>query len=327
MRTITKRTVICVQQGPTEFTTAEIAAKIGCNTTSSKLKGALATMAALGHIEHISRGHWRRVTAEPDWSEQALEAVRRLCALTPPREDPHFVAKRNAADHTVEKLLPLTGGTLLLDSGSQIVCCAEALTDGLRHADKGGRARFRGATVLTNNCLAFLELLSARVQGDLADLIVVGGEYVPALAAYVPSREASQVFGDGVAPIVLMSVSAVTQRGLYSHHTKQADWKRQLIESATSVYIVADSSKLLPDVAPDAARGGIFVGERQEVALWNRIWSESDTNVHVVVGVDPAKGLDEGQVETAKWLKTRLGDRFTVYPDCEQSALMREIGG
>lgn len=314
--TVVERAVRWVQEGPDQFTTSEIAAGIGCQTASNRLKGALATMAALGQLKHVHRGQWRRAAPETNWRGRVVEAVRGLCALSSPRTDPHMPGKRQAAQNAIEKLLPLSGMSLLLDSGSQIACCAEVLADGLSQPSAPRRRQFRRPTVLTNNCLAFLELLPARVAGDLADLIAIGGEYVSDLGAHVPpaSGPAWQIIEGGLAPVVLMSVAALTPRGLYSHHAQQADWKRRLIQSATSVYIVADSSKLLSDMPPNESRGGIFVGEQQHTELWERMLTVPGPNLHVVIGADPDHELDAGQLETGRWLQAKLGDRFSMHP-------------
>ena len=310
-----------LEEAPATFRSGDALKLIkGPSPPRQQVSAVLSTLDSLRLLERTARGHWKRVSSDAAWwrervvnTFEAVGAGNAVIGLDE-RERERTLAMRYAADCTLELLTRLRGKTLLLDSGRQVARVAESLADALNPADPERRARHRGAVIWTSNCPAFLELVPFRAAGDVAGLLMIGGEYIPGMRATIPDdpdhpddvHHTWEVVAAGAPPIVLMSVSSLTQQGLWTHFPEQAAWKLRMLESAPSLYLVVDASKL--EMGRDI--GHLLIGPQQRAERWSEFWAKRD--LHVVVGRDPRLGWSEAQRRTKEWLEETLGERLVM---------------
>jgi len=311
------------RRGP--FTTDEVAHALEDEPSSGlkhRIPTVLATLEALGIVKRIVKGRWRSIPSDEadalQWRERVVMSFRRLGTGVSLGEQhaadrQRTQAMRLAAERTVEQLKPLRGKKLFLDSGRQVACCAKFIAERLADEDSARRADYRGATVFSGNLLAFLELVPFTMTGEVASFHMIGGNYVPGLGANVPSdpNRAWQVLEEGLPPIVITSVAALSKHGMWTHFPQQAAWKRSLLEHAVSLYLVVDIGKL--DLRKDT--GHLFVDHEQDSDLWNALWEGEKEDFHVVLGHHTGLQPKGPQLRAAQWLKGKLGSRLITDED------------
>jgi hypothetical protein len=326
--TVTGRVIAQVLRTRDPFTTDEVAHALEKEPTTGlkhRIPVILATLEALGIVKSIVKGRWQRITSHAadalQWRGERVVMSFRLLGTGVNLAEEHAAdrqrtqAMRLAAELTVEHLKPLRGKKLFFDSGRQCAYCAESIAKRLADEDSARRAYYRGATVFSGNLLAFLELVPFTMTGEIASFHMMGGNYVPGLGANVPSGADGpwQVLEEGLLPIVITSVAALSEHGMWTHFGQQAAWKKKLLEQAVSVYLVLDIGKL--SLTDDT--GHLFIHHEQDSRLWNLLWEGGKDDFHVVLGHHTGLQPEEPQLKAAQWLKSKLGSRLITHPDLE----------
>ncbi len=134
-------------------------------------------------------------------------------------------AKRAIALRALEEVRE--GDTLILDAGSTTLALAGLL-----------KGRFRKLFVLTNSLPVALEL-----QGSGPEVLVLGGQmrhHSLALIGPATVRTLSWYHADKA----FLGATGVDPKGFSTPNPLEAETKRAMVEAASKVYVLADSSKL-----------------------------------------------------------------------------------
>lgn len=136
------------------------------------------------------------------------------------------LAKQLIAEKLVKTISP--GQSLLIDTGSTTLVCAEAL------------ARVRGLTVITNSA-RIAELMSKK--GNNTNAILLGGSYRHDNAQTVGSTTLSQIELYH-ADHAILTVGTLDKSGPADFSEAEAQIARAMMKAANLVTVVADHSKL-----------------------------------------------------------------------------------
>lgn len=135
-------------------------------------------------------------------------------------------AKREIAEKLVGLVRP--GQTIMIDTGSTTLICAEAL------------ARVPGLTVITNSTRIAHVFAAA---GNGARTVLLGGDYRAGDAQTVGPRTCAEIAR--LRPdLVVLAISALDSAGAYNVSEEEAEVARAMVESAGALALVADRTKL-----------------------------------------------------------------------------------
>ena len=173
------------------------------------------------------RGQLRRVHGGAVASARPVEE-----GPFPQRMGQQVAAKRAMARHVAEGLLP--GDSLFIDTGSTTLFLAEEI------------AQRNGLIIITNS--ADIAALCQRGEGNR--VVLIGGEFRGPGRETVGAMALAQIAQVRAARAVL-TVAAVTERGVFAIDPQEAEVARAMIAQADEVSVLADGSKM--------GRAGVFV--------------------------------------------------------------------
>lgn len=205
----------------------------------------LSRMGGRLEVEDLARGFGSsRETIRRDLAElDRLGLLRRVhggATVTPREADEgpfhqrmrHAVAaKRAMARHVAEGLAP--GDSLFLDTGSTTLILAEEI------------ARRKGLIVITNSG----EIAALCEKGEGNRVLLIGGEYRGAGRETLGPLAVAQI-GQLRAARAILTVAAVTSRGVFDVDPQEAEVARAMVAQADEVTVLADASKM--------GRAGVF---------------------------------------------------------------------
>lgn len=134
-------------------------------------------------------------------------------------------AKRAIARHVAAGLRP--GDSLFIDTGSTTLYLAEEL------------ARLSGLIVITNSA----DIAAQCQRGTGNSVVLIGGAFRGPGRETVGPLALSQISQLRAARAIL-TVAAVTERGVYDIDGEEAEVARRMIDQADAVTVLADSSKI-----------------------------------------------------------------------------------
>ena len=140
-------------------------------------------------------------------------------------------AKRAMARHVAKALMP--GDSLFIDTGSTTLLLAEEV------------ALRKGLIIITNS--ADIASLCLRGQGNR--VVLIGGEFRGPGREAVGSMALAQI-GQLRARQAVLTVAAVTERGVFDVDPQEAEVARAMIAQVETVTVLADASKM--------GRAGVF---------------------------------------------------------------------
>lgn len=181
-------------------------------TSRETIRRDLAALDRLGLLRRVHGG----ATVAPQAGEEGPFALRMR---------QHVTAKRALARHVAEGLVP--GDSLFLDTGSTTLFLAEEI------------GKRKGLIVITNSS----EIAARCEKGEGNRVLLIGGEYRGAGRETLGPMAVAQI-GQLRAARTILTVAAVTLRGVYDVDPQEAEVARAMIAQADDVTVLADASKM-----------------------------------------------------------------------------------
>ena len=206
---------------------ARLGAKLEVEVLAATLSASRETirrdLAMLDRLGLVRRVHGGAVTAglapPPDeglFSERMRQAV---------------AAKRAIARHVAAGLMP--GDSMFIDTGSTTLFLAEEI------------ARRSGLIIITNSA----DIAASCQRGDGHRIVLIGGEFRGPGRETLGAMALAQI-GQLRAARAILTVAAVTERGVFDIDPQEAEVARAMAHQVDEVTILADSSKM--------GRAGVF---------------------------------------------------------------------
>lgn len=158
--------------------------------------------------------------------------------IPPPDEGPFsdrmrqaVTAKRAIARHVAAELMP--GDSVFIDTGSTTLFLAEEI------------ARRSGLVIITNSA----DIAASCQRGDGHRIVLIGGDFRVAGRETLGAMALAQI-GQLRAARAILTVAAVTERGVFDIDPQEAEVARAMAQQVDQVTILADSSKM--------GRAGVF---------------------------------------------------------------------
>src|SRR3989338_7446171 len=134
-------------------------------------------------------------------------------------------AKRAIARHVASGLMP--GDSLFIDTGSTTLILAEEI------------AQRKGLIIITNS--ADISALCEKDEGNR--VLLIGGEFLAAGRETVGPLAVAQI-AQLRAPRAILTVAAVSERGIFYVDPQEAEVARAMVAQADEVTVLADASKM-----------------------------------------------------------------------------------